>query len=133
MKDRLIEMIVDAENKIYQEKPYSTDAERIDRVVSHLLANGVIVPLVQNGQTVYTLTECSCENIDGVHTECEYYGYGEDDRICQCEGECPYVFRVDPVFVSEHNKIYASTHIGETIFLTEEDAEKALAEREGKG
>lgn len=55
MRDRLIELIVDAENAIYCEKPYCTDTERIGKVADHLLAEGVIVPPIKVGKTVYCI------------------------------------------------------------------------------
>jgi hypothetical protein len=55
MRDRLVELIVDAENAIYQEKPYFTDTDRIGRVADHILAEGIIVPPCKVGQTVYCI------------------------------------------------------------------------------
>lgn len=112
MRDRLIELIVDAENEICQEKPYFTDTERIDRVASHLLANGVIVPPCKVGQTIYYIHE-------GV------------DRVY--EGEA-----TSFVYVSDTNSFgihYDGGYgvFGRYVFLTREEAEAALAEREGKG
>ena len=100
-------------------------------IADHLLANGVIVPPCKVGDTVYSITECSCENIDGVYTECEFYGHGTDDRICTIPNgaKCPYQYRVIECYVTEFNILMFAREWGKTVFLTREDAEKALEER----
>jgi hypothetical protein len=127
MRDRLIELI-EAEGGFSR---YMTDDERRAKLADHLLAEGVIVPPCKVGQTVYSITECSCEDIDGVHTECEFYGYGEDDRICLIPNgaKCPYQYRIMECYVTEANILMFTRMWGKTVFLTREEAEKALAER----
>lgn len=100
-------------------------------VADYLLDNGIIAPPCKVGDIVYSIQECSCEDIDGVHTECEFYGYGADDRICAIpNGEkCPYQYRVVECYVMELNILMFTREWGKTVFLTREDAEKALAER----
>ena len=105
--------------------------KEIENIADHLLANGVIVPPCKIGDTVYSITECSCENIDGAYTECEFYGYGEDDRICAIPNgaKCPNQYRIMECYVTEGNILMFTRMCGETVFLTREQAEKALAER----
>ena len=81
-------------------------------IADHLLANGVIVPPCKVGQTIYYIHE-------GVDR-----GY---------EGEV-----TSFVYVSDTNSFgihYDGGYgvFGRYVFLTREEAEKALAEREGKG
>jgi hypothetical protein len=121
MRERLIDLIVDAENKIYQEKPYSTDTERIAKVADHLLANGVIVPPMALEQICYAPHSYHPSNIE----ECRVSSITQKAdgsfkiRLTNLRGR--YVFEI------------TLDKIGKTVFLTREEAEKALAEREGKG
>lgn len=84
------------------------------------------------GDIVYIITECSCEDIDGVHTECEFYGYGTDDRICTIPNgaKCPYQYRVVECVATDMNILAFARRLSKTVFLTKEEAEKALKERE---
>lgn len=120
MRDRLTELL-EAECGFSR---YMTDDERRAKLADHLLANGVIVPPCKVGQMVYMpwkwkgqegiacLTVCKIivgMIRDYVRTDFETdddnyhsaYGYGEFDF----------------------------DDFGKTVFLTREDAEKALAER----
>ena len=131
-RERLIELIRKARSFFMEDDDY----ENIDEYIAdHLLANGVIVPPCKVGDNVYSLDECSCEDIDGVYTKCEFYGYGEDDMICAipCGAKCPYQYRVIKCYVTESNILMFARLWGKTVFLTKEEAEKALKERsEGK-
>lgn len=127
-RKRLIELIRGARKKT---KGANCDLKREMLFADHLLDNGVIVPPCKLGDVVYSITECSCEDIDGVHTECEFYGYGTDDRICTIPNgaKCPYQYRIETRYVTDINILVLARLIGKTVFLTREDAEKALAER----
>ena len=107
---------------------------RARNCANDLLANGVIVPPCKVGDKVYSFDECSCEDIDGVHTKCEFYGYGEDDMICAipCGAKCPYQYRIQKCYVTEANILMFARLWGKTVFPTKEEAEKALERREGK-
>lgn len=86
------------------------------------------------GDIVYCLTECSCENIDGVHTECEFYGYGEDDRLCTIPNgqKCPYQYRIQKCSATEMNVFMYVRQWGITAFATPEEAKKKLKELENE-
>ena len=83
-------------------------------VADHLLANGVIVPPVKVGHTVYDYAGRECIVIS-VH----FYNDGLPSFTTERTGY--------------HNVKIHQTHtfnkIGESVFLTREDAEKVLAER----
>lgn len=116
-RERLFDLIVDFENKLYQEKPHMTDTERISNTVDHLLANGVIVPPCKVGDKVYYL----CRDQETY----EWY-------ICERE-----VYSISVYENSTHIYVspiisFAEIQIGVFVFLTKEEAEKALAERSGK-
>ena len=125
MRERLVELIQNAVGGCAR--------HWAEIIADHLLANGVIVPPCKVGQTVYSMTECSCEDIDGVRTECEFFGYGIDDRICTIPNgaKCPYQYRVIECYVTELNIFMFTREWGKTVFLTREEAEQALKEAQG--
>lgn len=106
-RDRLIGLLCTAGWNLF------TDRVAIRQVADYLLANGVIVLPVKIGQTVYvvvcdlssrlTLHECEVAKIEARHTGMTF----------TCMGG--FVFDLE--------------HLGDTVFLTREEAEQALAER----
>lgn len=56
-REKLYELIVDAENELYKEMPYHEDGLRIYRVVDYLIENGVTVRQMQKPLTVEKLKE----------------------------------------------------------------------------
>lgn len=111
MRDRLIGLIKGSSEYICD------SAALIERLADHLLANGVIVPPCKVGQTVYAVSNY----------------YGGEWQIYEC--------RVDNFTVYEKNTFMSISNpegynfganiceIGKTVFITKEEAEKALAER----
>ena len=101
MRDRLIELISQVQ--------YMGGLE--ERLADHLLANGVIVPKVKIGHAVY-------------------YPIRHTNKVEQ-------LFVREIVYTGSKIQFYASylaftvDAIGKTVFLTREEAEKALAERSG--
>lgn len=71
---------------------------------------------------VHVLIECSCENIDGAYTVCEFY----DEGMCACKTKCPYLYRIQESLVTNGNLLIFTEEWGKTVFLTREEAEKAL-------
>ena len=116
-KDKLIEAI--------REVPITgkTYAKYIEEIADHLIANSIIVPPCKVGDTVYIIDEAD-------------------------EGSEPYVLGVIVTVIGYDISGFwltmnlplgfkQSAHIGErsfgkTVFLTREEAEKALKERSGK-
>lgn len=43
MRDKLIELIVDAENDLFRQRGFFLDRERIEKTVDYLISNGVTV------------------------------------------------------------------------------------------
>lgn len=137
MRKRLIELILNAPRKgvVYGDIKLDKPVQTAQSIADHLLANGVIVPPCNVGDTVYSLREVSCEDIDEVHTVCEHYGFGTDDRICTLEKpqKCPYRYRIFKCLVTEYNLLSFARVWGKTVFLTKEEAEQALKERGADG
>lgn len=113
------------------------DGAQIEAIAEHLLANGVILPPVKAGDTLYAIsnsriTVCTCLDVmidDGIAflTEhiCEY----------ECKG-CPFSSWGQD-YSGEHSCsgengywTFSQDDIGKTVFLTEADAQKALKERD---
>lgn len=97
----------------------------------YLLENGVIVPLVKVGDIVYIKGEAL--KISFIHIEKEIYYCIQFD----CEECCVCPFYEDEVsWEGEHDcrtngyLEFTANDIGKTVFLTREEAEKALKERE---
>ena len=132
MRERLIELIKQGDKTFadkYEGKVMSHIDEVYEFVADYLLANGVIVPPCKVGDTVYNLMECSCENIDGVYTVCEFY----DEGMCACKTICTHLYRIEKCLVTDGNLLIFTKKWGKTVFLTKEEAEQALRkEDEGK-
>lgn len=135
-RERLIELIeagtrlaydrsLEDVRRIVKEKHHFNSAT--DRTVSisemvadYLLENGVIVPPVKAGDTIFEIHERR-KNNEWVQTISERFVHGVEI----CAGNCM-IARCGTtvsVFLSD---------IGKTVFLTGEEAEKALAERKGE-
>ena len=91
----------------------------IEEMVDYLIANGVIVPPYKVGDTVYLPFEGEIEPILIAHVLI-------DARV----GEVINSYEA-------HSKVvatcFADHHIGKTVFLTKEEAEQALKERDQSG
>ena len=89
-----------------------------ERMADDLLANGVIVPPVSVGQTVYVVNRY----------------YGGVWRIHECRVDNLTIYEKH-IFMSlidgKYNFGIEKSEIGKTVFLSREEAEKALKEREG--
>lgn len=121
MKDRLIEILkqfTTEDCKITHQCGYCDYGELVvcaSAVAEHLLANGVIVPPVKVGQTVYVVNRY----------------YGGLWRIHECRVDNLTIYE-RLIFMSlidgNYNFGIEISEIGKTVFLTREEAEKALAE-----
>lgn len=97
----------------YCNHPY---CDRVENITDHLLAEGVIVPPVKVGDTIYKL----CGNRIYEFT---VHALSINANINSCDIlMCVYDEDND-------NARYSCAWIGKTVFLTKEEAEKALAER----
>ena len=117
-RDRQIELLKNCiEENIGVDDPNARFEVDYENIVDCLLANGVIVPPCKVRKTVYCLIE-GFENplkaivnritvqVLGVVISCSVLGY--------------------------FGQSYMATDFGKTLFLTKEEAEQALKEREGK-
>ena len=112
MRDRLIELLMNVPRIPItvcgrsNGKTYQTAAN----IADHLLTNGVVVPLLQTGQTVYRVSK-------GRMWEVKVW------KIEVCGKTVSYI--------DDYDKSFLATHIGKGVFLTREEAGAKL--KEGKG
>lgn len=104
-RDRLIELV---EKGKYEYANDITDHTETDYIVECLLDNGVIVPPVKIGQTVY---ELRCND-----------PFSEDISI----DIVPSTVKDFAIFTTED--IHGMAGVGKTVFLTKEEAEEKLKE-----
>lgn len=117
MRERLFELIV---AEIPDDIPVDCLPD-VDAIVDRLLAAGVIVPPCKVGDTVYHLTG---EEVFDVLNCAEIYD-GKVFSVSKDEDGLWLYCKYD----NGLNYWYAERDIGKLLFLTREEAEKALAER----
>lgn len=119
-RERLYELIVDADNEFFRETPYGTAQERIEKTVEHLLANGVILPPATVGQTVYFMYDDEIFEAKVISIEINLYTnprfWISLEYYSPIFGTCEYKSRVDLM-------------LSKTVFLTREEAEAVLERR----
>ena len=140
-RERLIELILecDKSNEVlscFNERPRKRQAAEI--LADYLLANGAICPHCKVGDTVYVISESRvkeaeideilrCRNDAKIFVAFEC---GEDDCA-----SCPFnAWQRSSCGEWDCDNAYGSAELaeeefGKTVFLTREEAEKALAER----
>lgn len=82
----------------------------VDELADHLLANGVIVPPCKVGDTIYRAGD-------------------PIKKVYEWQIEHIEIYADEIVFIDDSDNTFTAEDIGETVFLTQEEAEKALAER----
>ena len=126
MQKRLVELIKQAENDFSKTGKPVLDIE--EYVASHLLANGVIVPPVKVGDKVYRIwsvgkygkstAEFVVTNVSQIM---------ENIWVMRYQKQAKSLYEIPTNYQCNFNDI------GKTVFLTKEEAEKALAERGKNG
>lgn len=114
MRDRLIELIDDFIRDVDVSHWYSDELD--EKLADHLLANGVIVPPCKEGDTMYCDGKLFADHCQG-----EIMSFPVD--IVRTE--------VCSTFRGEIDMIFEFNDFGKKVFLTKEEAEKAL-ERSGE-
>ena len=118
-RERLIELIKQSLFKhIYKSCNLS------ENISDDLIANGVIVPPCKVGDTVYIKNKPFV--ISFIHIESEIRYVIQFD-CCDC-GDCPFYENIEGEFDCRTNGYieFTANDIGKTVFLTREEAEKAL-------
>ena len=121
MRDRLIELIINADTydsyecKLCNKDDDACDCCYAEKLADKLLANGVIVPPVLVGQTIYFLGGISGKSIKSATVE---------EIIINDDG-------VRDLLVTTENGVTFEDSI-ETFYLTREEAERALKKESEK-
>lgn len=128
MRERLIELINEEYDLFCDECGAYKGGDNIDILADHLIENGVIVLPCNVGDTVYEVIElpnnkqhriqgvvCAIHIADGLPNSCNH------KRSSYMLVECPN---------TKYVKSYPLSKFGKTIFLTKEEAEQELKERE---
>lgn len=128
-RERLVEFILecDKSNEVlscFNERPRKRQAAEI--IADDLLANGALCPPCKVGSSVYRIVEMGT----GIHYKqvgrCGI-GHAEGYKIVPCEEKTKRFIR--SVAVTKNNFFDVYENWGKTVFLSREEAEKALAER----
>ena len=129
MRDRLTEMI--------QNSVGGCARNWAEVIADHLLANGVIMPPCKVGDTVYYLDDIVW---DSECSDCEHYligGFGDPSECMRTRygNKHPDCIKIIEKVVTQHDIYWwlYSKSFGKTVFLTREEAEKALKGGEGDG
>lgn len=127
-RERLIELILNAPrtDTVYGNIKLDKPVQTAQTIADYLLANGAICPPFKVGDTVYAIVETTCEDIDFVHTVCEFYNEEDEDLCTLPKGACPYRYIIQKYSVYPMNLLHFSANFGKTVFLSREEAEKAL-------
>ena len=131
-RERLIELLMQGELEASKQGVFncSWNKRKAEIIADFLIENGVTVPTVKVGDIVYIKGEAL--KISFIHIEKEIYYCIQFD----CEECCVCPFYEDEVsWEGEHDCRtngyieFTASDIGKTVFLTREEAEKALKER----
>ena len=135
-RERLIELLMQGDIAASKQGVFNCCMCRreAETIADYLLENGVIVPPVKMGDIVYidnvphNVVHITIEE-DGI-SYCAKYDCDE----YECCKECPFAKEISfgEVIMCEGNEYheFTASDIGKTVFLTREEAEKALEERE---
>lgn len=126
MRDRLIELIKASHLEwLRKEYDHETDKNICEYLADHLLAKGVIVPPCKVGTTLYFLYDRPYADkpdlTPRIYETDEWYFDLDEKGIS-----------IKPRWVHGYKRNY-HYYLGESVFLTREQAEKALAERSENG
>ncbi len=119
-REKLIELL-DKVHRTHLGKEYY---ERLGTIADHLLSNGVIVPPCKAGDKVYIVDGTTDGIVEGEITRLEYNIYTTPREWITVKGNYPFFGELE-----ERNRI--DLLLGETVFLTKEEALKALKEKQG--
>ena len=129
MRDRLIKLIINADTyDSYECKLCTKDDDACDccyaeKLADHLLANGVIVPPCKVGDTVHYIEGAYYNSIRQT---------ARPIKVTEISWKSSRSGKDLGFALIANGTRYKFSSIGKTVFLTKEEAERALAERKGK-
>lgn len=108
-RDRLVELLKDT----LHEWECDVSIKTVTEIAEHLISNGAIVPPCKVGDRVYRPSDCL--------------------GVVQFVIISFNIYESEMFFTDDSENIIYLSDIGKTVFLTREEAEKALKERENNG
>ena len=118
-RERLVELL----DKAFLESGDNYGIPNVNEVAEHLLANGMIVLPCRVEDTIYVVSNDAI-----IETEVLKVTYEESVEYCS-----GYVSQGVYAVVGNTLQRFDFSEFGKTVFLTKEEAEKALKEREENG
>ena len=127
MRDRLVELLNKKYDHFCDQCGVNKDSHYTEDLADYLLANGVIVPPCKVGETVWA------------NRDCFPLPYTEHGKVIPCEviaiketKKGKYIL-LKPLLIETYglrkvNTWFPFSVVGKTVFLTREEAEKALEE-----
>ena len=121
-KQRLYEMMVEAENAICAETPHITASERIEKVADVLMLHGAVMPICAIGDWVYVLWGIPTSERAIIYTA-EVKEISIHSRL---DGVRVMRYRVEPI--ENRGRWYQcwNEDVGKILFTSREEAEEAL-------
>lgn len=119
-REKLIELLLKVDYALDTDGRKARDSAEF--IADYLLSNGVIVPSVMPGQAVYIVDSAIYGIIEGKITHLEFNTYTTPMEWITVAGNYPWLGELE-----DKNRI--DLLLGKTVFLTKEEAEKALKER----
>ena len=121
-KQRLYEMMVEAENAICAKTPHITDSERIEKVADVLMLHGAVMPICAIGDLVYVLW-CIPTSERAIIYTAEVKEISIHNRL---DGVRMMKYRVEPIEFRGRSYLCWNDDVGKILFTRREDAEEAL-------
>ena len=125
MRDRLVELVETAKKEWWEKSGrYQTSKAEADYIADHLIENGVVVPPVSLGQTIFILEDIGIQTLPEIVSLNVYrinFTISEDGLDC-------HIVCVTEIRSIQHIK---GEDFGKTVFLTKEEAEQKLKEMRG--
>lgn len=122
MRDRSTELVRDASAKWYREAVEGTTEKTSSAYIAgHLIANGVVLPPVNIGQTVWVYNQTTNNIYRNTVIGIKIFGTGKNAN------------KIIVKYVNQRGETsdrkFAWAQIGKQVFLSEEEAVQALVER----
>ena len=124
-RNRLVELLIEYDTRRMMRMS-------IEECADHLLDNGVVVPPCRVGDKVYVIEPCTCYNNYSEYDKCHHRRTKATKWIEMVRVPTKHYTKCLKLFERPFRIEYFNK-IGKTVFLTREEAEKALEGKEDEG
>lgn len=103
----------------------------LSKIADKIKSGNIIILPCKIGEKVYQIAECTCEDIDGLYTPCEFYN-NSSNALCTLPlgKKCPHQFRIVEIPVLKGNLLFLIDEWGKNVFPTSREAEVAMNRKE---